>query len=93
LPAVFLKIIFQTSGDYLQRRILLNTPLPIEAALVAAGDLLRAGGDEVSVVVVGGATMNLLGIVRRSTNDIDVIARAFRDEQGVLRLSQAEAPP
>lgn len=69
------------------------TPLPIEEALGAAGDLLRAAGDEVSIVVVGGATMNLLGIVRRSTNDVDVIARASRDEEGGLRLSQAEPFP
>lgn len=71
----------------------MDTPLPIEEALGAAGDLLRAAGDEVSIVVVGGATMNLLGIVRRSTNDVDVIARAFRDRGGVLRLSQAEPFP
>lgn len=71
----------------------MDTPLPIEEALGAAGDLLRAAGDEVSIVVVGGATMNLLGIVRRSTNDVDVIARAFRDREGVLRLSQAEPFP
>jgi hypothetical protein len=71
----------------------LNTPLPIETALAAAGDLLRAAGEEISIVVVGGATMNLLGIVRRSTNDIDVIAQAFRDGEGALRLSQAEPFP
>lgn len=37
--------------------------------------------------------MNLLSIVRRSTNDVDVIARAFHDEEGVLRLSRAEPFP
>lgn len=37
--------------------------------------------------------MNLLGIVRRSTSDVDVIARAYRDEDGELRLSQAEPFP
>lgn len=67
--------------------------LPIEEALHAAGDLLRAAGEQVSVVVVGGATLNLLGIVRRSTSDVDVIARAFVDSSGVLRLIQAEPFP
>jgi hypothetical protein len=71
----------------------LNTPLPIETALAATGDLLRAVGEEISIVVVGGATMNLLGIVRRSTNDVDVIARAFRDDEGSLSLCQAEPFP
>lgn len=44
-------------------------------------------------MVVGGATLNLLGIVQRTTNDVGVIARAFRDVEGVLRLSQAEPFP
>jgi hypothetical protein len=88
-----LKIVFDESEDNLQYKTTLNTPVPIEEALGAAGDLLRAAGDEVAIVVLGGATMNLLGIVRRSTNDVDVIARAFRDEEGVLRLSKAEPFP
>jgi len=67
--------------------------LPIEEALAAVGDLLQATGEHVSVVVVGGATMNLLGIVQRSTSDVDVIARAFTNSEGVLRLSQAEPFP
>jgi hypothetical protein len=71
----------------------LNSPLPIETALAAVGDLLRVAGENASVVIVGGATMNLLGIARRSTNDVDVIARAFRDQEGVLHLSQAEPFP
>ncbi|HEV2149226.1 MAG TPA: DUF6036 family nucleotidyltransferase [Longimicrobiaceae bacterium] len=67
--------------------------LPIEEALRAVGDILRASGERVSIVVVGGATMNLLGIVRRSTRDIDVIARAWRDAQGDLHLTHAEPFP
>lgn len=37
--------------------------------------------------------MNLLGIVRRSTSDVDVIARAYPDEAGEWHLSQAEPFP
>lgn len=44
-------------------------------------------------MVVGGATMNLLGFVRRTTSDVDVIARAYRDQDGTLRLSPAEPFP
>lgn len=67
--------------------------LPIEEALEAVGDLLRASGERIYVVVVGGATMNLLGIVHRSTSDVDVIARAERDAQGELQLLEAEPFP
>jgi hypothetical protein len=67
--------------------------LPIEEALAAVGELLRASGEKVSIVVVGGATMNLLGFVHRSTNDVDVIARVHRDARGELHLQQAEPFP
>jgi Nucleotidyltransferase of unknown function (DUF6036) len=68
-------------------------PAQIEGALRAAGELLAAEGAEVDIVVVGGATLNLLGIVRRTTRDVDVIARAYRDADGRLRLAQAEPFP
>ena len=73
---------------------MVNEPaLPIEEALAAVGDLLQVAGERVAIVIVGGATLNLLGIVQRSTSDVDVIARAFRDERGKLRLSRAEPFP
>lgn len=46
----------------------------IERALRAVGDLLAAGGQEVGIVILGGAALNLLGIVHRATRDVDVIA-------------------
>lgn len=65
----------------------------LETALSAVGELVAAEGERVAVVVVGGATLNLLGIVRRATSDVDVIARAYRDEGGELRLERAEPFP
>jgi hypothetical protein len=65
----------------------------IDTALAAVGELLEADGESVDVVVVGGATLNLLGIVRRTTRDVDVIARAYRDGSGELRLANAEPFP
>ena len=53
----------------------------IEAALTAAGELLSLRGAPVSVAVVGGAALNLLGFVDRSTIDVDVLAR---EENGRL---------
>ena len=50
-------------------------PDRLEEVLRAVGDLLEAEGVQVGVVVVGGASLNLLGFVSRTTDDIDVIAR------------------
>lgn len=52
----------------------LNDLLP--ELLQAVGDYLAAERLEASIVVVGGATLNLLGLLERSTHDVDVIARA-----------------
>ena len=48
--------------------------LDIEKALDALGELLTAGGTEFGIVVLGGAALNLLGIVERTTRDVDVLA-------------------
>lgn len=65
----------------------------IREALEALGELLAADGERFAVVVTGGATLNLLGVVRRATGDVDVIARADRDESGAFRLRRAEPFP
>jgi hypothetical protein len=65
----------------------------IEEALNAVGELLAAVGERHAIVVVGGATMNLLGLVRRSTSDVDVIARAYGNVLGEFRLEPAEPFP
>lgn len=46
----------------------------IERGLAAVGELLAAEGVDVGIVVVGGVAMNLLGIVKRTTTDVDVLA-------------------
>jgi hypothetical protein len=48
----------------------------IERALSAVGELLSVEGKRVHVVIVGGAALNLLRIVQRSTRDVDVLAIA-----------------
>jgi hypothetical protein len=65
----------------------------IREALQALGELLAADGEQFAVVVTGGATLNLLGVVRRATGDVDVIARAERDHAGALSLRAAEPFP
>ena len=46
----------------------------IERGLSAVGELLAAEGVEVGIVVVGGVALNLLGVVKRTTTDVDVLA-------------------
>ena len=48
----------------------------LDPALSAVGELLEKEHTEVALVVVGGATLNLLGLIDRTTQDVDVIARA-----------------
>ncbi|MFP3948181.1 MAG: hypothetical protein ACLFWG_05575, partial [Longimicrobiales bacterium] len=68
-------------------------PDRIRRALSAVGELLEADGERIAVVVTGGATLNLLGILERTTTDVDVIARAEPDEEGSFRLREAEPFP
>jgi hypothetical protein len=48
----------------------------LEAALTAVGEHLAHANEPCAIVVLGGAAMNLLGIVDRPTIDVDVLARA-----------------
>lgn len=65
----------------------------LKTALQAVGELLAVESEQVAIVVVGGATLNLLGIVRRGTSDVDVIARASRTASGDFRLERATPFP
>lgn len=52
--------------------------------LSAVGELLEEKGETASIVVVGGASLNLSGLVNRATDDVDVIARAEGDGESTL---------
>jgi hypothetical protein len=47
----------------------------LEEALAAVGELLADANEHVAIVVVGGASLTLLGLIERTTGDVDVIAR------------------
>lgn len=47
----------------------------VESLLFAVGDLLKVQQKEVQIVVVGGTALNLLGLISRVTQDVDIIAR------------------
>lgn len=48
----------------------------IDTALDRVGQLLDASGARFAIVVLGGAALNLLGIVQRATTDVDIVAFA-----------------
>src|SRR5215208_8393439 len=48
----------------------------IRAALARVAEQLAIDGERYAVVILGGAALNLLGIVQRSTSDVDILAFA-----------------
>lgn len=56
--------------------MLLRGSTGIERALEAVGAVLQAERQQAAVVIVGGAALNLLNIVKRPTRDVDVIAKS-----------------
>lgn len=62
----------------------------IETVLMALSEQLEAEGVEsLEMVVCGGAALNVLGYVERTTKDIDVIAFANRNKDGTIILTKA----
>lgn len=59
---------------------LLEDSEDIAASLTAVGELLAAEGRAFSIVIIGGAAMNLLGLTRRATRDIDILAWGVGEE-------------
>jgi hypothetical protein len=51
-------------------------PDDLRARLAAVGEHLAAAGERVAIVVVGGAALSLGGHLHRTTEDVDVFARA-----------------
>ncbi len=54
----------------------MDTHFVLEQALQATGALLARRGEQAAIVVVGGTALNLLRVVSRVTQDVDVIASA-----------------
>ncbi len=64
----------------------------LERGLAAVGDLLAAEGVEVGIIVAGGTALNLLGIVQRTTEDVDVLA-VLQDRAGSGGVTLAPPDP
>jgi hypothetical protein len=59
--------------------MLLQGSTGIQNALEAVGAILQAERQQAAVVIVGGAALNLLDIVKRPTRDVDVIAKSHTE--------------
>lgn len=69
----------------------LDGPNDITRALQAVGELLAAAGESYAIVVLGGAALNLLGIVARTTRDVDIVA--FASNPDTPAKANLEMPP
>lgn len=62
----------------------------IEDALRRVGELLSYEGHSYAIVILGGAALNLLGIVERPTSDVDILA--FASDEGAKSRLLHEPP-
>lgn len=63
----------------------------IETALTNVSELLDAQGEAFAIVILGGAALNLLGVVARTTTDVDILALGQPGD--VSRPRHISAPP
>jgi hypothetical protein len=56
------------------------TQYSLEAALAAVGDLLQERNHQVEVVAIGGGGLLLLGLIERTTKDLDLVGLKLGDE-------------
>ncbi len=71
----------------------LNSASDIEDALAKVGALLQFRRQEHALAIVGGAALNLLGIVTRTTSDVDVLGMADPHEVATrMGAALREAP-
>jgi hypothetical protein len=71
----------------------LESPNQIEEALTRVADLVAFAREHYAVVIVGGAALNLLGIVERTTTDVDILAFAtLSSDRSDVRLYEPPEP-
>lgn len=71
----------------------LTGPGDVDEALTLVGELLAAEGHEYAVTILGGAALNLLGIVERTTADVDILAFATPRPGGAPEQATLHEPP
>jgi hypothetical protein len=56
-----------------------------EQALLALGELLEARGEAFAIAIIGGSALNMLQIVERVTQDVDILAFGASSKDGSAR--------
>ena len=63
----------------------------VETILSALGEQLgQIAKESFELLVCGGSALNILGLVQRATEDIDVLAYVKRDDKGKIQLIKAD---
>jgi hypothetical protein len=63
----------------------------VEVILKALGEQLEGLLDKpVELLVCGGSALNILGLVQRTTEDVDILAYVRRDEKGKVSIIRAD---
>lgn len=63
----------------------------VEVILKALGEQLEGLLDKpVELLVCGGSALNILGLVQRTTEDVDILAYVRRDEKGKVSITRAD---
>jgi len=71
--------------------MMLNNRNEIEAVLSALAEQLAAEGeDRLSLLLCGGAALNFMGYINRTTRDVDILALVEEDEGGKRILLKAD---
>ncbi len=65
----------------------------MDEALRLVGELLAAAGHEYAITILGGAALNLLGIVKRTTSDVDILGFATPRANGAPSQGTLREPP
>lgn len=65
----------------------------ISALRALAAHLDHMAGPPIGIIVCGGSALQVLGLVQRSTRDVDVLAIVQTDEHGRVQLTSAEPLP
>jgi len=71
----------------------LTGPGDVNEALRLVGELLAAEGHHYAVAILGGAALNLLGIVDRTTTDVDILAFAEPNAGTAPKRNSLREPP
>ena len=56
------------------------------------GELLEGAGESYAIAIIGGAALSLLGVVERTTRDVDVLAFATRSGRRAWALTPPPRP-